>query len=83
MERASISSINSDDNSLKNDTKQRVIVTHIESPECFYVQLVKSKSQLNNLNSMLKNYMRDNPPIVKKPEESKYIRNFFCYILCN
>lgn len=56
--------------SLKVDTKERVTVTHIESPECFYVQLVRLKPQLNNLSKLLTNYVKENPPIIENPQPS-------------
>lgn len=54
-----------------SDSKERVIVTHIESPESFYVQLIKFKAKLNKLTQSLTAYARRNSTPVKKIEISK------------
>lgn len=55
------------------DSKERVSVTHIESPERFYVQLLKLKPKLNKLTQNLNAYVKRNPPVVDNPEKSKFL----------
>lgn len=55
------------------DAREYVIVTHIDSPELFYVQLVRFENKLHSLCKQIEQYIRDFAPIVKSVELSKYL----------
>uniref|UniRef100_A0A6P7GCI8 Uncharacterized protein LOC114340536 isoform X1 n=1 Tax=Diabrotica virgifera virgifera TaxID=50390 RepID=A0A6P7GCI8_DIAVI len=48
--------------------QESVEVTHIESLECFYVQLKKNQKQFSQMNAEIKEFIRLNPGVVDEPE---------------
>ncbi|KAF2882776.1 hypothetical protein ILUMI_23400 [Ignelater luminosus] len=56
---------------LENEAREYVIVTHIDSPELFYVQLVRFQNKLNALSKQIEQYIRGFAPMVKTVELNK------------
>lgn len=52
--------------------KEKVKITHIETPESFYVQLVRMQSDLEDLSDNIYSYVMNLAPMVYEPEIGKF-----------